>query len=79
MTVGDWRTVANMKIYYRGYLIHEEIRSISYSVYGQRPERTELTAKSSSSAAMKWIDANVKRNDILSATRSPALPIYQAA
>ena len=68
-----------MKIYYRGYVIHEEIRSISYSVYGLRPERTELTAKSSSREAMQWIDGNVRRDGILAATRTSALTVYQAA
>jgi hypothetical protein len=62
-----------MKIYYRGYVIHEEIRSISYSVYGRRPERNELIAKSTSREAMEWIDGNVRRDDILAATKTPAL------
>jgi len=68
-----------MKIYYRGYVIHEEIRSISYSVYGERPKRAELTAKSTSREAMEWIDSNVRRNDLLAATRTPALAVRQAA
>ena len=68
-----------MKIYYRGYVIHEEIRSISYSVYGRRPKRAELTAKSTSREAMEWIDSNVRRDDILAATRTPELALYQAA
>ena len=59
-----------MRIYYRGYVIDEEIRSISYSVYGQRPERPELTARSTSREAMEWIDNNVKRDSILGATRT---------
>ena len=68
-----------MNIYYRGYVIHEEIRSISYSVYGRRPERAELTAKSTSSEAMKWIDYNVRRDDVLASTRTPELAVYQTA
>jgi hypothetical protein len=59
-----------MRIYYRGYVIDEEIRSISYSVYGQRPERPELTARSTSRKAMEWIDNNVRRDAILGATRT---------
>ena len=59
-----------MRIYYRGYVINEEIRSISYSVHGQRPERPELTARSTSREAMEWIDNNVKRDAILGATRT---------
>jgi hypothetical protein len=50
-----------MKIYYRGYIIEEEIRSISYSVYGQRPERLELIARSTPREAMEWIDNDVNR------------------
>ena len=68
-----------MKIYYRGYVIHEEIRSISYSVYGRRPGRAELTAKSTSREAMEWIDGNVRRDDILASMRTPELALYQAA
>ncbi len=59
-----------MRIYYRGYVIDEEIRSISYSVYGQRPKRSELIAKSTSREAMEWIDDNVKRDAILGATHT---------
>lgn len=33
-----------MNIYYRGYLIHEDIRGICYTVYGRRPLRMELSA-----------------------------------
>ena len=58
-----------MRIYYRGYVIDEEIRSISYSVYGRRPERPELTARSTSREAMEWIDGDVKRKAILGAAR----------
>ena len=58
-----------MRIYYRGYVIDEEIPSIIYSVHGRRPERPELTAKSTSRQAMEWIDGDVKREAILGATR----------
>ncbi len=66
-----------MRIFYRGYVIDEEIRSISYSVRGRRPERPELTARSTSREAMEWIDSNVKRETILSATKTQHTPIYQ--
>jgi len=59
-----------MKIYYRGYVIDEEIPSISYSVHGRRPERQELTARSTSREAMEWIDGDVKRNAILEAAKA---------
>ncbi len=68
-----------MRIFYRGYVIDEEIRSISYSVYGRRPDRAELAAKSTSREAMEWIDANVRREAILGATRTLQTPIYQVA
>ena len=68
-----------MRIFYRGYVIDEEIRSISYSVYGRRPERPELAAKSTSREAMQWIDSNVKREAILGATKTLQTPIYQVA
>ena len=56
-----------MRIYYRGYVINEEIPSIVYSVYGRRPERAEVSAKSTSRQAMEWIDQDVKREAILGA------------
>lgn len=59
-----------MRIYYRGYVIDEEIPSISYSVYGRRPERKELTAKSTTRQAMEWIDGDVKREAILGEART---------
>ena len=68
-----------MRIFYRGYVIDEEIRSISYSVYGRRPERPELAAKSTSREAMEWIDTNVKREAILGATRPLRTAVYQVA
>ena len=68
-----------MRIFYRGYVIDEEIRSISYSVYGRRPERPELAAKSTSREAMEWIDTDVKRKNILGAARTLQTPVYQVA
>ncbi len=57
-----------MRIYYRGYVIDEEIPAISYSVHGPRPLRPELTAKTTTRQAMEWIDRDVKREAILAAT-----------
>ena len=68
-----------MRIYYRGYVIDEEIRSISYSVYGRRPERPELAAKGSSREAMEWIDGNVKRAAALGAAQTLQTAVYQVA
>ena len=50
-----------MQIYYRGYVINEEIRSTCYTVYGRRPERPEMTAHVDAQRAMKWIDEYVTR------------------
>lgn len=68
-----------MRIFYRGYVIDEEIRSISYSIYGRRPERPELTSRSTSREAMEWIDGNVKREAILGAASTLPATIYQVA
>ncbi len=68
-----------MRIFYRGYVIDEEIRSISYSVYGPRPERPELAAKGTSREAMQWVDTNVRRENILGAIGTLQTPIYQVA
>ena len=48
-------------LYYRGYLIHEDIRSLHYTIYGTRPERQELTGAATSRQAMEWIDGRVAR------------------
>ncbi len=50
-----------MKIFYRGYVIDEEIRSNCYTVYGKRPERPEITTHVDAQKAMKWIDGDVTR------------------
>ena len=47
-------------IYYRGYQIHQEIRSICYTVYGPRPLRQELAVVGGSQEAMRWIDRRVQ-------------------
>ena len=45
-----------MNIYYRGYLIHQDIRAICYTVYGRRPFRMELSACITPLEAMQWVD-----------------------
>ena len=50
-----------MKIYYRGYVIDEEFRFSGYTVYGRRPERTEIANHVDAQKAMKWIDGDVTR------------------
>ena len=45
-----------MNIFYRGYVIHEDIRAICYTIYGQRPDRRELGAQGTYTEAMQWVD-----------------------
>lgn len=46
-------------IYYRGYVIHEHIRSIYYTIYGTRPDRQELDGAGTSRQAMEQIDRRI--------------------
>ena len=55
-----------MRIYYRGFVINEDIRAISYTVFGRRPERSEVAAQSTAQEAMRWIDGEVKRQTVRS-------------
>ena len=48
-----------MNIFYRGYVIHEEIRAIRCNVFGRRPVRTELATCDNTMAAMLWVDRQV--------------------
>jgi len=43
-------------IYYRGYVIHEDIPAICYTVYDCRLDRVELTSATTAMEAMQWID-----------------------
>lgn len=52
-------TAQGMNIYYRGYIIHEDIRAICYTVYDRRPARRELATLGNSRAAMRWVDARI--------------------
>ena len=48
-----------MNIFYRGYVIHEDIRSICYTIYGRRPARREIYTRGTAREAMQWIDREV--------------------
>ena len=48
-----------MNIFYRGYVIHEDIRAICYTIYGRRPDRQELDARCTAMEAMQWVDRDV--------------------
>jgi hypothetical protein len=50
-----------MNLYYRGYVIHEEIRSICYIVFGRRPHRLELASNGTAKEAMRWVDRRVAK------------------
>lgn len=48
-----------MNLFYRGYVIHEDIRSICYTIYGAKPHRTELGSHRTTMEAMKWVDRDL--------------------
>ena len=48
-----------MNIFYRGYLIREDIRTICYTIYGRRPGRQELDAQCTATEAMQWVDRDL--------------------
>jgi hypothetical protein len=62
-----------MNIYYRGYVIHEDICSICYTIYGARPHRTELATAGTSGEAMQWIDRDIARRAVESPWSWPEL------
>ena len=50
-----------MNLFYRGYVIHEDIRSICYTVYGAKPHRVELGSRGTTLEAMRWVDRDLAR------------------
>ncbi len=50
-----------MNLYYQGYVIHEDIRSICYTVFGRRPHRVELGSVGAVIEAMRSVDRHVVR------------------
>ena len=46
-------------IFYRGYVIHEDVPTICYTIYDRRPERTELATVGNPREAMKWVDSRI--------------------
>lgn len=61
-----------MNLFYRGYVIHQDIPSICYTVFGRRPERVELAACGTSREAMQWVDLHEIRREP-SPTQQPQL------
>ena len=58
-------------IYYRGYVIHEDVPTICYTIYDRRPDRTELATVGTSREAMKWVDSRIAIEDKLGDTQVP--------
>jgi hypothetical protein len=50
-----------MNLFYRGYVIHQDIPSICYTIFSRRPERVELAACGTSREAMRWVDLHTMR------------------
>ena len=50
-----------MNLFYRGYVIHEDIRSICYTIYGCRPHRIEMMSGGTAKEAMRLVDRDIAR------------------
>ena len=48
-----------INLYYRGYVIHEDIPSVCYTIFGRRPHRTEVGSSVTPKDAMGWVDRNL--------------------
>lgn len=48
-----------MNLFYRGYVIHEDIRSICYTIFGAKPHRAEIGSRSTTLEAMRWVDRDL--------------------
>ena len=62
-----------MNLYYRGYLIHEDIRAICYTILGRRPGRIEVGSSGTAMEAMRWVDRDTARLRSQDNFRQPAL------
>ncbi len=49
-------------IFYRGYVIHEGVRSVFYTIYGPRPQRCELAQAGTFRQSMEWVDDHIAQN-----------------
>ena len=52
-----------MNLFYRGYVIHQDIPSICYTIFGRRPARVELAACGTSREAMRWVDLHTVQGE----------------
>ena len=55
-----------MNLYYRGYVIHEDVRSVCYTIYDRRPHREEIAVAAGSREAMEWVDQREAEAAVLS-------------
>ncbi|MCY4366497.1 MAG: hypothetical protein OXE17_09780 [Chloroflexi bacterium] len=58
-----------MNIYYRGYVVHEDVPKVCYTIYDRRPDRVELATVGTSREAMKWVDCRIAIEEKLRDTR----------
>ena len=56
-----------MKIYYRGYVIHEDTFRAGCTVENRRPERREVAFEDTPRDAMRWVDRDVLRQRVIEA------------
>ena len=50
-----------INLYYRGYVIHQDIPSICYTIFGRRPHRMELGSRWTAREGMRWVDQHLAR------------------
>lgn len=56
-----------MRIFYRGYVINEDLTRPGCKVEGRRPDRKEVTQEDNPRAAMRWIDDDILRRRVAEA------------
>ena len=66
-------------IFYRGYVIHEDVPTICYTIYDRRPERKELATVGTSREAMKWVDSRLSIEEKLRDTQVPVRELLALA
>ena len=57
-------------IFYRGYVIHEDVPTVCYTIYDRRPDRIELATVGTSRDAMKWVDSRITIEEKLGDTHT---------
>lgn len=67
-----------MNLFYRGYMIHEDIHSVCYIIYDRRPARVELAIAGDSGEAMSWIDGRVAAAEAEALTKRERFPLVSA-